>query len=759
MIVTIRKLRLFATPSLASILLLSSRLVCAQSTSTESVSSIMSAANNGTDQSMTALQAVFGSVMSSPLSASSGSGSTIATILGTLNASVLVIGGLWTCYLFVAAMIATGAEGEFLGQKRSSIWFTVRNGIGFSMLVPFSGGYSLAQLLMLWATVIGVGIANLSMSTATTVLSNGGSLVSTPPAPQVVSLAKALFEANLCAQAANTAATSLSTDTGGVSADSGEQFNSQTGTGQVVLMNGNGLSCGGASVVSNSSSSTSTTSTSTTGLSSIVPDTSSITTTLATAQQSGLTTMQSTLQTAATTYVQAVAAGTQPSDPQATINTAAQAYQTSIQSAISSASSSISSISSTIQSSLSSSGWVMLGAWYQAFAMANSQLTAAAATTATAIPPTDSSNLPYPDLYNNVMNSYNHQLAQDASTSVSSSTSSSSSGSTSSSVTGLFANSTDPAHIIAGIFPGQKLVTEVTSLISTNGTGGTVNPLIGMKNMGDYILDAGWGMLGLYVANAATNGALSNGIGWMASKVGEVATGGTLASANGALQAAIKALAPIIIMLLISLFFFGAMLSVYLPMLPFMIWFGGVLSWFACVCEGVVAAPLWAFAHLDGEGEGMGPRTSHGYIFLLNLMLRPAFMVLGFLLGSAGIVAFGQLLNTMFAQAMANAQFSSVTGLMSIIAYIVLYVGMCQTLCQAMFGLIHHIPNSVFSWLGAAIQNSFGQEMHDKSHTVLAGGVRTTGAHAERVVSGGRQKNTASSNGSIAKDTDSPDSM
>jgi conjugal transfer/type IV secretion protein DotA/TraY len=612
MIVTIRKLRLFATPSLAGILFLSSRLVCAQSTSTESVSSIMSAANNGTDQSMTALQAVFGSVMSSPLSASSGSGSTIATILGTLNASVLVIGGLWACYLFVAAMIATGAEGEFLGQKRSSIWFTVRNGIGFSMLVPFSGGYSLAQLLMLWATVIGVGIANLSMSTATTVLSNGGSLVSTPPAPQVVSLAKALFEANLCAQAANTAATSLSTDTGGVSADSGEQFNSQTGTGQVVLMNGNGLSCGGASVVSNSSSSTSTTSTSTTGLSSIVPDTSSITTTLATAQQSGLTTMQSTLQTAATTYVQAVAAGTQPSDPQATINTAAQAYQTSIQSAITSASSSISSISSTIQSSLSSSGWVMLGAWYQAFAMANSQLTAAAATTATAIPPTDSSNLPYPDLYNNVMNSYNQQLAQDASTSVSSSTSSSSSGSTSSSVTGLFANSTDPAHIIAGIFPGQKLVTEVTSLISTNGTGGTVNPLIGMKNMGDYILDAGWGMLGLYVANAATNGALSNGIGWMASKVGEVATGGTLASANGALQAAIKALAPIIIMLLISLFFFGAMLSVYLPMLPFMIWFGGVLSWFACVCEGVVAAPLVGFCspgrRRRGDGAAHEPR-------------------------------------------------------------------------------------------------------------------------------------------------------
>lgn len=724
-------------PALAVVLSLSTRFAYAQST--ESISSITSAANSGSDQSMTALQQVFGSVVTNPLSGGSGSGSTIASVLGTLNASVLVIGALWACYLFFAAMIATGAEGEFLGQKRSSIWFTIRNGVGFTLLVPFTGGYSGAQLIALWATMMGIGIANLGMSTATSVLANGGTLVSTPPPPQVVSLAKALFEANLCAQAANTAATSVSADTGGVSADSGEQFNAQTGTGQVVLMNGNGLSCGGASVASSSASSSITTATSTTGLSSIVPNTSQITTTIAAQQQSALTTMQSTLQSAASSYVSAVNAGSQPTDPQTTINSAASAYQSTIQSAISSASSSISSISSTIQSSLSTSGWVMLGAWYQAFAMANSQLTAAAATTATAIAPTNMSNLPYPDLYNKVMASYNQQIQQDASTTVSSSSSSSST----SGVTSLFSNSSDPAHIIAGIFPGQKLVSEITSMISSNGSGGTVNPLIGMKNTGDYILDAGWGMLALYAADAAADGAMSSGIGWIAKEAANVATGGVSNSAESALQATIKAIAPIIIMMIVSLFFFGAMLSIYLPMLPFMIWFGGVLSWFACVCEGVVAAPLWAFAHLDGEGEGMGPRTTHGYIFMMNLMLRPVFMVLGFLLASVGIVAFGQLLNTMFAQSMANAQFSSVTGLVSIIGYVVLYVGMCQTLCQTMFSLIHHIPNAVFTWLGASMQNSFCHEMHDKSNTVLAGGISTGERHVGSGIAAGGRKPTA----------------
>lgn len=737
-------------PSLCvGVFLFSATATLAHAQSTESIGSITSAANTGTDQSMAALTQVFGSVMSSPLTGSSGSGSTIASIFGTINACVLVIGALWACYLFFAAMIATGAEGEFLGQKRSSIWFTIRNGVGFTLLVPFTGGYSGAQLIMLWVTMMGIGIANLGMSTATSVLANGGTLVSTPPPPQVVSLAKALFEANLCAQAANTAVTNAQVETGGAVTAAEvqqERFNPQTATGQVVLMNSNGLSCGGASVMSNSSSSATTASTSTTGLSSIVPDTSQITSTIAAQQQSALTTMQTTLATAAQAYVTAVLSGPSsgsasqgPPDPQTTINGAASAYQSTIQSAISSASSSISSISSTIQSSLSTSGWVMLGAWYQAFAMANSQLTAAAATTATAIPSTDLSNLPYPDVYNEVMASYNQQIEQDASTTASSTSSSSST----TPVIGLYSNSPDPAHLIGSIFPGQRLVSMVTTLITSNSSSGTgTNPLMGMKTMGDYILDAGDGALAAYAVVSYGQGATDSVPGKVLSAVGDMFSGGAISG----LSRVVSNLSPIILMMIVSLFFFGAMLSVYLPMLPFMIWFGGVLSWFACVCEGVVAAPLWAFAHLDGEGEGMGPRTSYGYIFLVNLMLRPVFMVIGFLLASVGVVAFGQLLNTMFAQAMANAQFSSVTGLVSIIAYIVLYVGMCQTLCQAMFGLIHHIPNIMGPWLGTSMHNQFGHEMHDKGHTVLAGASNTSSQHVQRGIGGGKPKGDAPAN-------------
>lgn len=725
----------------AAALLASAQLAHAQST--QSISSITSAANSGTDQSMALLTNVFGSIATNPISGS-GSASAIGQVLLTLNASVLVIGALWATYLFVAALIATGAEGEFMGQKRSSIWFTIRNGVGFTLLVPIpSLGYSFAQLLMLWATMMGVGIANLGTSAATNVLTSGGSMVASPVAPQVTSLAKSLFEDNLCAVAANTGLQSVSSQTGAALTQdeiTEETFVPQTASGKVVLMNPGGDSCGGAQVSLASSSSGSST-TSSTGMMAFSPDTSSITSALSNAQQSALSTMQSTLNSAAQAYVSAVLSSSTsaPPDPQQTINNAAQAYQSSIQSAIQSASGNISSMSSTLTSNLTQNGWSMLGAWYQSFAIANSELSNSAQATATAVGSTDLSDLPFPDVYNNVMAVYNKQLEQDESTNVPAVGSATSStgvaaGSGTSSWANLVSVSTDPQHILAAIFPGQNIVNYVTSTMSTSGTGGTVNPIIGMKNMGDSILSSGWIMFDLYIANAATNGAMSSGLGWVAKQVGGIATGGVATSANSAFQAAVKAAGPVIILLLVSLFFFGVMLSVYLPMLPFMIWFGGIVSWFVTVCEGVVAAPLWAFAHLDGEGEGMGPKTTHGYIFLLNLMLRPAFMVVGFLLASVGVTGLGMMLNSMFAIAMANAQFDSVTGIVSIVAYIVLYVGMCQSLCQALFSLINHLPNAVFAWLGASMGNTVGHDIHDKAQGHLGGANRTAGGHVGQTI-------------------------
>jgi conjugal transfer/type IV secretion protein DotA/TraY len=421
--------------------------------------------------------------------------------------------------------------------------------------------------------------------------------------------------------------------------------------------------------------------------------------------------MQSSLSSQAIQYVSAVDGGTQPQDASGIIDAAAHQYETSIKSAIDSSSSTINGLSSVIESNLKRDGWIMMGAWYQTFAQANSQAANMANATAAGVPSTDTANLPYPQLYRKVQTVYAQQNQRDASTS------------TSTTLAGnLTTGMTDPKNVMSKIFPGQSLVKFFISFNSNQGPNGMTNPLIGMKNLGDYILDAGWTALGVYAGIKAIDGASKSTLGGVASGVADVATLGVAGAVKGAAQGVLEAVTPFVIMMVITLFFFGAMLSIYIPMLPFIIWFGGVVSWFAVVGEAQIAAPLWAMTHLDGDGEGMGQRSTHGYIFLLNVMFRPVFMIIGFVLGGAGVVVLGTLLNTMFGVAMQNAQYDSVTGLVSIIGYTVLYVGMCQTLCNACFGLINVVPDQVFSWIGGQMASRVGADMADTSKRNLEAG-------------------------------------
>lgn len=702
--VPMSKVRRAAT---AMVITLTSATSFAQSS--VSMGDIQNAANRGGDKSMSLLELVYGSVVHNPLAAGGGSGGMIAQMFLVLNSCMLAVGAIWAMYHFGSAMIATGQDGEFMGQKKSSPWFIIRLGVGFAGLVPMFGGYCGAQMVMLWGTMLGVGIANLSLDAAVSVLNSGGSMIATPASPQATTLAKALFEANLCAQAANTAIANMPNDSG-VSVDPAENFTAITTSNKVVLMNQRGLSCGGAEIDITQPP----TLPSYDGMAVYSLDPGSIYSQMLSAHQSALSTLQSTLSAAAQAYVSSVNGQAQPADPQNTINQAALQYQTTISQAISNSSTAISGLASVIQSNLQRDGWIMMGAWYQTFAQANSQVTTLANATAAAVPGTDADNMPYPQLYRKVSATYTQQNQQDASA-IAAQSAANLSGS---GITGL----TDARSVVGKIFDGQGIVKWMVSLNSGQGPGGTTNPLIGMKNLGDYILDAGWTALAGYAALEGLAEAKETKAGKIVSAAADVATLGMSDVIAGAAKGILNALAPFIVIMCITLFFFGAMLSIYIPMLPFIIWFSGVLSWYAVVGESMVASPLWAMTHLDGEGEGLGQRPTHGYIFLLNVMFRPVFMEIGFVLAGAGIVVLGTLLNSMFGVAMQNAQYDSTTGLVTIIGYVVLYVSMCQTLCNSTFSLIHIVPDQVFSWVGGQMASRM-PELEDRVNRLFGGGV------------------------------------
>lgn len=182
-----------------------------------------------------------------------------------------------------------------------------------------------------------------------------------------------------------------------------------------------------------------------------------------------------------------------------------------------------------------------------------------------------------------------------------------------------------------------------------------------------------------------------------------------------------------------TLFLFGMMLSVYLPMIPLIHWLGAVMSWLGKVVEGVINASLWAFAHLDTDGEGMGRRAEHGYTFMLSLLLTPLLMVLGLVMSIVVMQVVGSLFAAIFPIAIADIQADSTTGLLSIVGFIIIFSTVSVTIVSSCCELIHIVPDTALSWIGASSGQGIGRQMAGQ----FAGGTAGVAIMAEKSGMGG----------------------
>ena len=122
-----------------------------------------------------------------------------------------------------------------------------------------------------------------------------------------------------------------------------------------------------------------------------------------------------------------------------------------------------------------------------------------------------------------------------------------------------------------------------------------------------------------------------------------------------------------------------------------------------------------ALISIFGEGDGFGHKTSHGYIFLLNCMVRPILMVIGFFLGGAAVIVGGTLLGQVYKVAVANVQFDSMTGIFSIVGFLVVYVGLLLNLIHSCFNLIFIVPDQVINWVGGHASPSLGRDENERA--------------------------------------------
>jgi len=146
----------------------------------------------------------------------------------------------------------------------------------------------------------------------------------------------------------------------------------------------------------------------------------------------------------------------------------------------------------------------------------------------------------------------------------------------------------------------------------------------------------------------------------------------------------------------------GLIIAFVLPMIPMLMWTMGILGWLILFCEAMVSVPLWAFAHMTFQGDGLHGRGLRGYGILFNLLLRPTLMLFGLFLSYFCFAAISRLIFMTFSIASGFALSAGwlVSNLLGVIVMLAMFVLAHTVALIACFRMIALFPQHVPTWLG-----------------------------------------------------------
>ncbi len=651
---------------------------------------IEAAAKRSSDLSRQLLVMIFGDVVTDPFS-------TNTTMIGELfyifNGVAFVLAVIWFLMIGLKHIARAGHLGKVFsgGDTSASVVTTVA---GFITLAPTVSGWSLAQLMFLWAvSVMGIGSANLMTDKIADLLASGFSLTHQPVAPQTISAARSIYEMNLCMYGVNNELSSMYSRYG------------QGGTPLMTIRklsdgfeisNGNAR-CGSVRLPAASGSKNSFW-----GLFGASVDTSNITS----AQQNGLNQMQNDLNQAASRFVTALinrqqtGSGELP-DAETDIQNAARAFEDRVNQAVQ-AQDNGNKLTSAMTEQLKKYGWLSLGSWYQTFATANQKVNDDAALKPVVSGISGIGEIGAGDTLGGVMTAYQAQLQNTSYTPPLGTPTSNESISAS--------ESKEPGAAIVKIFNSPML--SLTNAIATKQLGNSsqqMNPLLKMKYIGDIGLGATEiAYTAFTLAKISADTADSS---WLL-KIGSFGL-------TSIPKHIFDNIASFVYFMLLVLGATSINLSIFIPTIPFIYWLSGSGNWIVSVLVGSTGGSLWAATHIGTEHD-KGSRAAYGYIFLIDGMIRPMLMVLGFAFASLTIVALGTLLDLLFEPMLINAQANSWTGILSLLAFLAIYARICTTTVCRVFALLVTMPDYVISWLGGREAASILGNMVDETRNIFA---------------------------------------
>ena len=172
----------------------------------------------------------------------------------------------------------------------------------------------------------------------------------------------------------------------------------------------------------------------------------------------------------------------------------------------------------------------------------------------------------------------------------------------------------------------------------------------------------------------------------------------------------------------------GAVLAYVLPALPFIRFLFGILGWILNVAVAVLAVTVFAAAHVTREdGNRLTVQaTRQGWLFLPALVLRPALMLLGLILGYFVFLAAMGLFNQVWLPQLRDAGASGGLGPVGFLAMLALYVIVAYGLLNASFKLIDLLPAAVLDWIGG--RAGAGDDGSERTGGAAVAGISRVGA-------------------------------
>lgn len=579
-----------------------------------------------------------------------GSKGAFESAIGILNAGALLIGGMLAAYTLVAGTMQTAHDGEMLGKKWSSMWLPIRTVLGVGLAVPINGGFCVAQLLMAFLIGQGVNLADDVWSTYLGTFATPAGMAPKAMLPNVADLARGMLTTQVCMESYNALRSSSGGDNSAIM-DTAMAASSPTTGARNYGING-GSECG--SVFYEQTPLSLTGANPESGFTETNFDATPLTA-VQTAHMAAMAKMEQDLNAVAKLVVSTYLKGGQPPDVGVALNNAVIAYQASVTSSADAVFGNAASLS-TFVTAAKTDGWYVAGTYFMKMTQMQDAVNQVVSHTPTAVVPSKET-----------MMAFSHDLAvffnrleallRDSSQNQT--------------IKPSTANAVDEIGNSSG--PFQKAVQKVMNSIFGGDWIKEIAPansnrsaLMEVKDFGDHLMTGAEAGMGIGAGISILNSTIGN---W--------------------------------IMLISATFLFlAASIAVYLPIAPFLIFFGAFVGWLVLCAEAIIAAPLWAIMHLSPSGDDLMGSAKAGYMMILGVLLRPALIIMGFifaLIASEKIIgAFDQIFFPAFKMAMAG----SVMGLGTSIVMIGIYFGALVKLFHTTFGLIHVIPDKLMRWIG-----------------------------------------------------------